>query len=203
ALMDAHVHVDASRARRLGPALEAEVGQDLPSDPGHVLDLTPLDARHRVEVDPELVGMVEVFGADRVRMELQASQVRHPGERGRIAWYDLFRRAAGRKTERDDFDPIRPRGGRSLLVEELAVNPVGIADEHVRPAPRSAQRALGDGEVVAYDVELGDPGLREVDLARVGDRDLAPADVDHDLLALARHPTSIRRLLTPVEPRDP
>ena len=32
---------------------------------------------------------------DRVRVELQASQVRHPGQRSRVAWHDLFRRAAG------------------------------------------------------------------------------------------------------------
>ena len=55
---------------------------------------------------------------------------------------------------------------------------VGVADEHVRPSAGAAQRALGDGEVVAHDVELGDAGFGKVDLARVGDRDLAAGDVE-------------------------
>src|SRR5881396_2825921 len=75
------------------------------------------------------------------------------------------------------------------------MDPVGVADQYVGPATRSTERALGHRQVVAHELELGDAGLREVDLARVGDRDLAPGDLDHDPFALARHPTSIRRPL--------
>ena len=38
---------------------------------------------HRVEVDPELVRVVEVGGAHRVRVEVDAAEVDHPGQRGR------------------------------------------------------------------------------------------------------------------------
>ena len=46
----------------------------------------------------------------------------------------------------------RPRGGRALLVEELAVDAVRIAHEHVGAAAGAAQRAVGDGQVVADEV---------------------------------------------------
>ena len=48
--------------------------------------------------------------------------------------------------------------------------------------PDAAQRAVGDRQVVADEVELGVAGLGEVDLVRVRDRDLAAADLE-DLLA--------------------
>ena len=67
-------------------------------------ELRPLDARHRVEVDPQLVGMVEVLRAHRMRVELQAAQVRHPGERRGVPRHDLFGRAARGEAQRDDLD---------------------------------------------------------------------------------------------------
>ena len=93
--MDAHVDVDAARARGLRPAHEAEVGEGLAHDPGDGHELRPLDARHGVEVDAQLVGMVEVLGAHRMRVELQAAEVRHPGQGGRVARDDLLGGAAG------------------------------------------------------------------------------------------------------------
>jgi hypothetical protein len=56
----------------------------------------------------------------------------------------------------DDLDPRRPRSRRALLVEELAVDAVRVADEHVRPPARAAERPVGDREVVLHDVELRD-----------------------------------------------
>ena len=38
---------------------------------------------HRVEVDPQLVGVVEVLGPDRVRVEVDAAEVDDPGQPGR------------------------------------------------------------------------------------------------------------------------
>jgi hypothetical protein len=66
------------------------------------------------------------------------------------------------------------------------VDAVGVADEDVGPAARPPQRALGDREVVADDLDLRDPRLGKVDLARVRDRDLPAGGLDHDLLRLAR-----------------
>ena len=61
--------------------------------PATVADLRPLHARHRVEIDAQLVGMIEVIVAHRMRMQLEAREVGHPRQRGRVARHDFFRRA--------------------------------------------------------------------------------------------------------------
>jgi len=73
AAMDAHDDVDAARTRGLGPAHEAEVGQDLVDDARDLADLRPLHAGHGIEVDTQLVGMVEVVRTHGVRVELEGS----------------------------------------------------------------------------------------------------------------------------------
>ena len=65
---------------------------------GDLAHLLPFDTRHRIEIDTQLVGMIEVLGADGMRMQLEAGEVGHPRERGRRARHDLFRSTAGRET---------------------------------------------------------------------------------------------------------
>ena len=143
------------------------------------------DAGHRVEVDAQLVGMVEVVGPDRVRVEVDAAEVDDPGQ------------AAASSTTISSA--VRPDGKVSVAVRIQSGafsgarfwkngSPAAPSTKRLSaigrpPAPRSAP--VGDGQVVVDEVELGVAGLREVDLARVGDRDLAPADLE-DLL-LGRH----------------
>ena len=69
--------------------------QHLPGDQRDLDDLPPGDAGHRVEVDPQLVGVVEVLGAHRVRVEVDAAEVDHPGERRGVADDDLVGERAG------------------------------------------------------------------------------------------------------------
>ena len=102
--LDAHVDVHAARARGLRPADEAEVVQRRVHDARDLAHLRPRDAGHRIEIDAQLVGMIEIVGAHRVRMQLEAREVRHPRERRRVARHDLLRGAAGRKVQR-----TRPR----------------------------------------------------------------------------------------------
>ena len=45
--------------------------------------------------------------------------------------------------------------GRALLVEELAPDAVRVADEDVGSSAGAAQRAVGDGQVVLHEVQLG------------------------------------------------
>ena len=59
---------------------------------------------------------------------------------------------------------------RPLLEEGLVVDAVDEALERHRPAADAGQRAVGDGQEVAHEVELRVAGLREVDLVGVGDR---------------------------------
>ena len=105
--------------------------------------------------------MVEIVGAHRVRVQLEAGEVGHPRERRGVARHHFFGAAAGRKAQRHHLDPGRPRLRRALLEEELAVDAVRIAHQHVGPAARGAQRAVGHGEVVAHEVELGVARLAE------------------------------------------
>src|SRR6478735_5151204 len=67
---------------------------------------------------------------------------------------------------------------RPLLIEEFVVDTVRIADEHVWPAARTAQRAFCHAQVITHDVELAVSGLRKQDLVRIGDPYLAVVDVN-------------------------
>ena len=82
---------------------------------------------------------------------------------------------------------------RPLLIEELAADAVRIAHQHVRPAARALQRALGDREVVAREIELGVARLREQHLARIGDRHFASRDGEELLFGRARHALTITK----------
>ena len=128
-------------------------------DTGNIADLRPLDAGHRIQVDAQLVGMIEILSTHRMRMQFEAGEVRHPRKRCSIARYDFFRGPAGWELQRHDFDPIRARFGCTLLVEVLAANAIRISHEHVRPAARTSERSVRNGDVVVDEVELGVPVL--------------------------------------------
>ena len=181
ARLDADVDVDAARAGRLRPADQPDRLERLAADQRHVADLRPRHARDRVEVDPQLVGVVEVVGAHRVRVEVDAAEVDDPGEPRRVVEDDLVGGPARRERQLGGPDPVRPVVRRPLLEEGLAGGAVDEALQRHRPAADAAQRAVGDREVVLHEVELRVARLREVDLGRVGDRDLAAADPE-DLL---------------------
>ena len=146
-----------------GQPTRPRVVERLAHDARDLADLRPLDAGHRIEIDAQLVGVLEVVGAHRVRVQLEA-------RRGSPS-----RRAPPRRAARP---PRRcgPTGsaasttsihggrdcGRALLEEELAV------DRRRRSAratfgrpPGAAQRAVGDRQVVLHEVELGDRRPRE------------------------------------------
>ena len=141
--LDAHVDVDAARARGLGPTDQSEVVERRLHHARDLAQLRPLDARHRVEVGAQLVGMIEILGPHRMRMELEAGEVGHPGQRRGIARHHLLGQASGREGERHHLDPLRARLRRALLVEELALDSVRVAHQHVGSAAgaRAARRA--------------------------------------------------------------
>jgi hypothetical protein len=69
---DPRVHVDTSRAARLGPAGEAVVAEHLVSHDRHAPDLVPAHAGHGIQVDAQLVGMLQVARPHGVRVEIDA-----------------------------------------------------------------------------------------------------------------------------------
>src|SRR5205809_3698290 len=83
------------------------------------------------------------------------------------------------------------RSRRTLLEEELAVNPIRIADEHVGTAASAAKRALCDREVVPREVQFREPRAGKEDLSWIRDRDAASRDCQDLLLDLGRHDLTI------------
>ena len=144
--------------------------------------------------------MVEVLGPDRVRVEVDAAQVRHPGQGRRVAGDHLLGGAPGREAEQHGLDPFRPLVRGALLEERLALGTVHEPLEHVGPPGRAAQRAVGHGQVIPDQVELGVPGMREIHLARVRYLDgLAP---DVQALLPIRHDATVTGRVPAGHPRD-
>src|SRR6185312_6872127 len=158
--LDARVDVHPPGTGRLGQAEQPDVEQHLAGDQRHVDHLRPPDAGVGVEVDAQLVGVVEVGRVNGVRVQLETAEVDHPGQLRRVTQDDLVGRAPGRVAQLGRLDPAGPVGRRALLKTRLAVDAVDVALHRHRPAPGTAQRAVGHGQVVAHDVELRVAGLR-------------------------------------------
>jgi hypothetical protein len=140
----------------LGQAAEAVLFEERFHFEGDGADVGPLDAGAGVEIDAEFVGVIEVGGADGVRVELDAAEVDDPGEAGGVVDDDLFGGAAGGKGERDGAQPVGEIGGSALLVEGLGFGSVDEALEDDGAVAMPLQRAGRDGEEVADEVELGE-----------------------------------------------
>ena len=131
---DPDVDVDAARPGRLGPTHEADRLERLAADHRHVADLRPTHTRHRVQVHPQLVWVVQVVGADGVWIEVDAAQVHDPGESSRVVHHDLRGRAPGRKGQFRLADPVGRVVRRALLEEGLFADTVHESLEGHRPA---------------------------------------------------------------------
>jgi hypothetical protein len=75
---------------------------------------------------------------------------------------------AARKLDELLADEVRVRR-HALLVEEVAVDAVRVADHVKGPPAQVGQRAVGDVEVVAGKVALRQPGLRKEGLVGIRD----------------------------------
>src|SRR5688500_1508407 len=74
--LDADVDMNAARAGGLRPADQIEICQRGADDTRHVLDLAPFHTWHRIEIDAQLVRMIEILGEHRMRMQLDAGEIR-------------------------------------------------------------------------------------------------------------------------------
>jgi hypothetical protein len=138
--------MNAAGPGRLGPPRQPELVERGSHHTRHVAQLVPRHPRNGVEIDAELVGMIEILGAHRVRMELETGEVGHPQQVRRGAGHDLLRCAARRKLQRGHLDPGGAGLRGALLVEELLPNPVRVAHQHVRASAGAAQRTVGDSQ---------------------------------------------------------
>src|SRR5207302_6445819 len=139
--------------------------------------------------------MIEVAGPDRMRIEVDASEVDDPGELGRLTDDDLLGGPARGKAEHHRLDPLRARAGRPLLEEGFTLGPVDEALERHRPPGHPAYGSLSHGRVVTDQIGLRVAGSREKDLVRITDGDPPSTDIDH--LASFGHARTIRRIPPP------
>ena len=136
----------------------------------------PTDAGNGIEIDAQLVGVVEVARACRVRVEVDAAEVDDPRELRGVGDDDLVGGAAGGKAQGDGLHPVGPLLGRALLEEGRARSSIDEALEGHRAIRDASNGPVGDGHVVANEIDLGVALFGEEDLARVGHDDLASRD---------------------------
>src|SRR6185436_1549218 len=73
--LEPRVDMESPRARRLRPCREPVLREHVAGRGRDLQDLAPSDPGHRVEIDPELVGMIEVARTHRVRVQVDAAEV--------------------------------------------------------------------------------------------------------------------------------
>ena len=170
----------AARAARLRPAAKPELLEQRLHFHGHATNVVPLHARTRIEIDAQLVGMIEIVGAHRVRMQLDAAEVDDPRQSSGVVDDELLGGAPRGKRQCDGAQPLGPLVRRALLVERLGLGAVDESLEDERPIANAGDRARRDGQIVLHELELRELGLaREVRLVRIGDLDVAPRDRQH------------------------
>ncbi len=153
ARFDAHIHMHAARAAGLGPTAKPELFEErlhFKRDSAHIF---PVNAGARIEIHAQLVGVIKIGGANRMRMQLDAAQVHDPGQPSRIVDHDFFRGAAGRKGQRHRPHPRGPIGGRALLIKGFRFRAVHETFQNDRAIADAGQRARRDRQVVAHQVE--------------------------------------------------
>ena len=165
-----------------GEALEAVVLERGFDVEGDLANVVPEDAGAGVEIDAELVGLVEGFGADGVGVELHAAEIDDPGEAGEVVDDDLVCGAAGRKGEGDGAEECGEVVGGALLVEGLAGGAVDEALEDDGAVLNSAESPGADRQEIADEVDLAEVEaeffLGEVEFFGVGDADFVAFELE-------------------------
>ena len=157
--------------------------------------MRPRIACARVEADEHVVRPLDLVHAAVPRVQVDAAEVGDPGEAGRVRHHREVRGAsAPGKPDVDGLEPVRVRVRNALLVEEVALDAVRIA-EHLHRPPRDVRKQeLREVDVVVDEVTLGEPALGKEDLVELGELDVVAAD-SHGAERTARpnHPSWGRR----------
>jgi hypothetical protein len=133
-----------------------------------------------VDVDPQLVGVLDVRAPRGPGMEVDDGEVRSPRDLRQLGHAELVGVPSRREGDADRLHPVWPLLGHPLLVDLLALDPVGEATELRRPVAQRPDDPVADGEVVVDEVPLRVPGRGEEHLVGVADADGASADLQLD-----------------------
>ena len=172
--------VDAAVARRLRPAGVADLGERLAHDRGDRLRVGEVGPGLRVDVDAQLVGMLGVGAPRGPGVEVDHGEVRGPRDLRQLGHAELVGVTPRGERDARRLDPLRALLGHALLVDLLALDPVGEAAQLRRSLAQRAHDPLADREVVADEVALRVPRRREQHLVGVRDLDDTLPDLDLD-----------------------
>ena len=154
----------------------------------HAPDRVEIALRHRVDVDPPLVGTLDVGAPGVPGVKLDRRHLHRPDHAAELGHAQLVGVApvAG---ERDPhgLDPVgRPRRD-SLLMDLVAVDAARKAVEHARPLAQRADDPVTDAHVVPGQVELGLAARREVHAVGAAYPDRSAGDLEFNGRGLGRH----------------
>ena len=183
--LDPDVHVEPGPTARLGEADDPELVEHLAADVGDPPHPVEGSVRHGVEVDPPLVGPVDVGAADIPRVQLDGAHLHRPDDGAELGRAQLVGvQVVPREVQPHRLDPVGCSLRQPLLVDLGAAHALGEAVQHGRPLAQRPQDPVADGEVVVREVELGLTPLGEVDPVGGGDAHIAPPDVEVDVVAV-------------------
>jgi hypothetical protein len=184
--LDPDVDVQAGTAGGLRVADRAELVEQLVGDVRDPPDPVERAVRHRVEVDPPLVGLLGVGAAAVPRVELDGRHLHRPGHVRDLGDAQFVGGpVVARELHPHGLHPVRSAVRQPLLVHLLAGHAVGEPVQHARPLPQRAHDPVSDRQVVLHQVELGLAARREVHPVRIRDPDDALPDLELDRRRLA------------------
>ena len=123
----------AARAARLRPTAQSHLFEKIFHLHRHEPHIIPFDARPRIAIDAQLVGVIEIVGPHGVRVQLDAAEIDDPGEAGGVIDDYFFGCTSRRKRERNGAQPVRRILRRPFLIERRLLGAIDEAFEHVRP----------------------------------------------------------------------
>ena len=129
ARLDPHEDMDAAVAAGLGPSPQPQLLEQLARDPGHPHGVGERRTGLGVEVDPQLVGAVDVVTAYGPGVEGERAHVGAPDRDRDLGRADLVGLPAAGEGDLDGLEVVGGALGHALLVERVGVAVLGPGRE--------------------------------------------------------------------------
>ncbi len=137
----------------------------------------PIHAGAGIEVNAQLIGMVEIGRAHRMRMKFHASEINDPRQPRPIVHNQFPRGAAGWEGKFHGAQKGRQIGRCPLLIERFLFSAVDEALENDRPVTNAPKGAWRNRKKVMDQVKLRNSGLfGEIESIRVRNAHLVRID---------------------------
>jgi hypothetical protein len=167
---DRDVHVHAGRSRRLDHRRHAQTKQRVAHPQRRFAHHRERRSFDGIEVEVQIVGPVRVVAARVPLVEVDAAQVDRPQQSGGVVDDRKIDHTARAMFDRTAAQPRRAARRRTLHVEVIAADPIGIALEHHRAAGQIGHDERRDVRVVLEQIALGETALGKKRLVEVGQR---------------------------------